>query len=585
MGLLLPLLFSVMLAAPAPAHRPEARAVNAGSRYEQARAQLKSLMRDPVKRRYHHHWEKAIKALLASAAGKDAPAATLEAARARYALYRWSANEADRDAALRLARRAERLGSRDAARFAAAIRREAGDDRPAASPRKERAVVASAPARGAGPRAAPAAPAEPVRHDLDPPPEPELEAAVADLKAPPELKLGSSNGAGTATIGEVRAWASDDYTRVAISLDHWVGWQRFELPAAGGAPRRLALDFRPARLEGSARARNVEGEQVDRVRTAQRDPETVRVVLDLPGRDDVRFYRLDDPPRLIVDIGTRLAEREARGQVKGPAASQPMVGPAQTPATIGPPPAAAAPPGDEEGGATRPIRRVVVDAGHGGFDPGAIGPTGVREKDVTLAMARKLAQRLRQAGFEVVMTRSDDRHVALEERTAIANARKGDLFVSIHANANPRRSLAGVESWILNVADDRYATRLAARENGVDPDEEGAAIDARRILTDLDARSATDASRRLAQQVQREITSSVREKVGEVQDLGVKSALFYVLVGARMPAVLVETAFISNRREEQRLASARYQDEVAAAVTRAVVAFAAQQDPRLARGP
>jgi len=227
----------------------------------------------------------------------------------------------------------------------------------------------------------------------------------------------------------------------------------------------------------------------------------------------------------------------------------------------------------------------VVDAGHGGLDPGAIGPTGVREKDVTLAISRRLEQRLKKAGFAVVMTRSDDRYVALEERTAIANARKGDLFVSIHANANPRRTLAGVESWVLNVADDRYSTRLAARENGVDPDDEADAADARRILTDLDARSATDASRRLAEQVQKEITGSVREKVGDVQDLGVKSALFYVLVGARMPAVLVETAFISNRREEQRLASARYQDEVASAVARAVVGFAAQQGTRVARAP
>jgi N-acetylmuramoyl-L-alanine amidase len=279
---------------------------------------------------------------------------------------------------------------------------------------------------------------------------------------------------------------------------------------------------------------------------------------------------MDDPPRLIVDVGTRLAEREARGSPRG------GVAPAA-------PTAAAAPATEEDEGSTRPVRRIIVDPGHGGLDPGAIGPTGLREKDVTLAISRRLEQRLRHAGFEVVMTRSDDRYVALEERTAIANARRGDLLVSIHANANPRRSLAGVESWVLNVADDRYATRLAARENGVNADEAASQADARRILTDLGARSATDSSRRLALQVQREITGSVREKVGEVQDLGVKSALFYVLVGARMPAVLVETAFISNRREEQRLASARYQDEVAGAVARAVVAFAAQQAPRLAR--
>ncbi len=574
MGAVLPLLLSVLLAAPAaPASRPPRRPPAPSAGFEAARSQMKALMRDPVKRRYHHHWEKAIKALLASAKGRDAPAATLEAARARYALYRWSANEADRDAALRLARRAEKLGARDAARFAAAIRREAGDDHPVPPPRKGKPSLARSPSKAAtSSRVTASPPPAPPPQDLEPETDPELEAAVADLRAPPELRLGQANGAGTASIGEVKAWAGEDYTRVAISLDHWVGWQKLELPAVGGAPRRLALDFRPARLDGVAQARSVAGDQIDRVRTAQHDAETVRVVLDLPGRDDVRFHRLDDPPRLIVDVGTRLAEREARGSSRG------------SPAAKGPGGITASVAGEGEGdGPGRPIRRVVVDPGHGGIDPGAIGPTGVREKDVTLGISRRLAQRLRKAGFEVVMTRDDDRYVALEERTAIANARRGDLFVSIHANANPRRSLAGVESWVLNVADDRYAARLAARENGVNPDQESAA-DARRILTDLDARSATDASRRLAQQVQREITSSVRERMGDVQDLGVKAALFHVLVGARMPAVLVETAFISNRREELRLASARYQDEVAGAVARAVIGFAAQQDPRLAQG-
>ena len=287
-------------------------------------------MRDPVKRRYHHNWERAIKALLGAAVGKDAPAATLEAARARYALYRWSANEADRDEALRLAKRAERLGARAAARFAAAIRREAGDDHPPPRSRPQKTAVATAPARAGEARTPPVAPAPPpAKREPEPEPEPELEAAMADLKAAPALELGTSNGEGRARIGEVKAWASDDFTRVAISLDHWVGWQKLELPAAGGTPRRLALDFRPARLEGAARARSVEGEQVDRVRTAQRDAETVRVVLDLPGRDDVRFYRLDDPPRLIVDVGTRLAEREAR-------AARPATPPASPQATAPP---------------------------------------------------------------------------------------------------------------------------------------------------------------------------------------------------------------------------------------------------------
>jgi N-acetylmuramoyl-L-alanine amidase len=229
-------------------------------------------------------------------------------------------------------------------------------------------------------------------------------------------------------------------------------------------------------------------------------------------------------------------------------------------------------PDDTSEDASGPIRRIVIDAGHGGHDPGAIGPRGVREKDVTLAMARRLAAKLRDAGFEVVLTRKDDRFLALEERTAVANTARGDLFVSIHANAHPRRNRSGVETYFLNTADDRYAARLAARENGLDLGE--GETEVARILTDLGAKASAGASRALARLVQREVTRGVRSRIGEVRDLGVKSALFYVLLGARMPAVLVETAFISNRDEERRLASKRYQDEVATGIARAVSTFA-----------
>jgi N-acetylmuramoyl-L-alanine amidase len=221
-----------------------------------------------------------------------------------------------------------------------------------------------------------------------------------------------------------------------------------------------------------------------------------------------------------------------------------------------------------------------VDAGHGGRDPGAIGPRRVREKDVTLAIARRVGAKLRAAGFEVVLTRKDDRFLALEERTAIANTARGDLFVSIHANAHPQRSRVGMETYVLNVADDRYAARLAARENGIELGDGQAEV--ARILSDLDAKASAGASRRLARLVQQEVTARVRARVGDVRDLGVKSALFYVLLGARMPAVLVETAFISNRDEERRLASARYQDEVATGIARAVSSFARSSGSRVA---
>ncbi|HEX9401025.1 MAG TPA: N-acetylmuramoyl-L-alanine amidase [Anaeromyxobacter sp.] len=561
-----------------------------------ARAAMTALMRDRSRRRYHHQWERAIHALLRAARGKDAPAAYLEAARARYALYRWSANEADREAALSLAGRATRAGSRDAPVLARAIRREAGE------PAEER-TTSSVPKRGARARAVRperAEPAEPAADD-ESPPDPALEAALADLSpsAAPAHPLGTSGGEGPARVSEVRSWASEDYTRVAVYLSHWVGWQKLDLAPAPGHPRRIALDLRPAVLEGAALARPVAGEQVDRVRAAQNGPDTVRVVLELPGADGVQIFALDDPPRLVLDIGAR-RQRQAtasptptsahpeRSAAEGGAESKgtPAVTSAhaeRSAAEGGAESKGTATAGGDDGAEEAPatIRRIVVDAGHGGHDPGAIGPRRVREKDVTLATARRLAKKLREAGFEVVLTRKDDRFIALEERTAIANTARGDLFVSVHANAHPRRNRAGVETYYLNTADNRYAARLAARENGLDlGDGEG---EVARILTDLGAKASAGASQRLARMVQREVTTGVRARIGEVRDLGVKSALFYVLLGARMPAVLVETAFISNGDEERRLASARYQEEVASGIARAVSAFARSGDRVAAR--
>lgn len=216
------------------------------------------------------------------------------------------------------------------------------------------------------------------------------------------------------------------------------------------------------------------------------------------------------------------------------------------------------------------VRRVVIDAGHGGRDTGAIGPQGTREKDVALAIATKLARRLEAMGLEVVMTREDDRFVTLEDRTRIANQAKGDLFISVHCNAAPSRALRGIETYTLNTSSNRYAIRLAARENAT---SERGVGDLRYILADLATRANTSESSRLARQVQRSLVSSLAPQYPGVRDLGTKEALFFVLLGARMPAILVETSFISNPEEEQRLAKAEYQSRVADAISQAVGTF------------
>jgi len=617
----------------AAAHASGRPAARKADRLAEAKANLAVLVRDRTRRRYRHHWERAIGALVQAAHGKDRGPALLEAARARYALYRWSADEADREQALSLAAKAQRAGALDAKALAVAIRREAGDDRPAAPVRRtpRRSAPAAAEAAASTAEASRSATAEAA---LDEEPDPSLERVVASLGDAAPAPATPPASEGPARVSEVKAWSSPDYTRVAVYLSHWVPWQQLELPADAVRPRRLAVDLKPALLDGSTLVRPLAGAQVARVRAAQNGPDNVRVVLDLAGKDGVKVFRMDDPPRLVLDVGKPMvpaAVAEApvsapppaalaasppgeasdgvpsqeRREERAPEATGRLRAAADGPdtrvelparalaalergrsleredegsASVGPAGPLEVVPTPEGEVGDRPIRRIVVDAGHGGHDPGAIGPTRVREKDVTLAIARRLARKLRAAGFEVVLTRDGDRFVALEERTAIANAARADLFVSVHANAHPRRIRTGVETYFLNVTDDRYAARLAARENGVDL---SAAGDVARILTDLDAKASAGASVRLARLVQHEVCGGVRARVGDVRDLGVKSALFYVLLGARMPAVLVESGFISNRVEEKRLGTSAYQDEVAAGITRAVQGFA-RADARVA---
>ena len=216
------------------------------------------------------------------------------------------------------------------------------------------------------------------------------------------------------------------------------------------------------------------------------------------------------------------------------------------------------------------IRRVVIDAGHGGRDAGAVGPHGVREKEMALSIARKVAIRLKALGFTVILTRRDDTFVSLDDRTRIANEAHADLFVSIHCNAARKRKLEGVETWTLNVASDRYAARLAAFENA---DADRTVSDLRLILADLATKANASDARELAQSVQASLVRTLRSRVGAVRDHGVKQALFYVLLGTHMPSILVETGFISNPAEEARLKSTRFQEGTAEAIARGVKDF------------
>jgi N-acetylmuramoyl-L-alanine amidase len=223
--------------------------------------------------------------------------------------------------------------------------------------------------------------------------------------------------------------------------------------------------------------------------------------------------------------------------------------------------------------ATR-VRRVVIDPGHGGSDPGAIGPTGLTEAAVTLDVARRVADRLAaRYGIQVVLTRDEDAYVDLETRTAHANDTRSDLFVSIHCNAAPNRDAHGVATFVLDTGSERVAARVGRREGELVADDPVSSWHVARILTSLRLSGPGRQSFALAESLQGAMLHDLRLLYPAVDDLGVHPASFHVLVTARMPAVLVELSFISNAMEEQRLRAEGYRDVLAGAIARAVASY------------
>jgi N-acetylmuramoyl-L-alanine amidase len=199
-----------------------------------------------------------------------------------------------------------------------------------------------------------------------------------------------------------------------------------------------------------------------------------------------------------------------------------------------------------------------LDPGHGGKDPGAIGVGGIAEKDIVLSVAKKLARKLKtELGVQVFLTRNDDHFVPLEERAAMANGEDADLFISLHVNASPNSETRGIETYYLDNTTDEAALRLAARENRTSRRN---ISDLQFILSDMMQNMKLEDSITLAHRVQGALVGGMTKVMGDVKDLGVKKALFHVLVGARMPSVLVEMFFISNRVEAQAMSQDSYQD-------------------------
>ena len=375
---------------------------------------------------------------------------------------------------------------------------------------------------------------------------PTSQEEMAGLRLAPAPSASRPDATSTATLravdvyGAGRVAAEESGVRVLLSFQGAPLFKQRQLPAEGVLPARLSVELKDAALsEALPASRPVGRGGLQRVRL---DAEGPRVVLDLDPGAVARVFFLTEPYRIVIDVS-----RSARASRAG-LRPRPSRGPAL----------------------------IVLDPGHGGTEPGAVNEAhGLLESELALDLAKRVAQRLRQSlpGSRVLLTRSAQKAPSLEERVALANAMEADAFVSIHLNASsgPVRK-GGVTTFVLDTSEDRQALRLAARENGT-PVSAVSAMQG--LLAKLHRDGQAQGSRALAEQIQNRTVEQGRSVLPELADRGVRSAMFYVLVGARMPAVLLEASFLSHEPEARALATQGYRQSLASGIAAGVKEFLA----------
>jgi N-acetylmuramoyl-L-alanine amidase len=413
---------------------------------------------------------------------------------------------------------------------------------------------------------------------------------------------------GPAKVTDIRSWNADDYTRVVVDLDGAVKYESARIKN----PDRIYFDLYSARLDKSVTEKEMPLQNgfLKAVRVAQNKDGVVRLVLDVQSVEGYSAFLLPDPYRLVIDVhgATSLASRKAPdagvgvGKLAGdsPATSTVPSGPSekvQVPAvssvggdnsatvasaadphsrTLPVPriPATAVPPTrDGERSLTRAlglkISRIVIDPGHGGHDTGTIGPNGLMEKNVCLDVALRLGRLIQRKlpGAEVIYTRKTDVFIPLEERTAIANQAKADLFISIHANSSHNETARGIETYYLNFTTSEEALETASRENALSDESIHQLQD---LIKQIANNDKIEESRELASDIQNSLTGQLRLVSTAERNRGVKKAPFVVLIGANMPSVLAEISFLSNPTDDRLLEKPSQRQRIAQGIFRGI---------------
>ena len=368
-------------------------------------------------------------------------------------------------------------------------------------------------------------------------------------------------------LTDIRHWSSSDYTRIVLDLDEQTEFYNHLLKPdpALKTPHRLFIDLKQTAMGGKIQSSMEVSDGILRgIRTSRHSLKDIRVVLDIDTIDTFRIFSLSNPFRVVVDVygakgGKAPVKRIVNNAPAMSAANNAVVGKNAQSKNV-------ARSLVEQLGLK--IQTIMIDAGHGGKDPGAVA-NKIREKDINLKMATILGKKLAKKGFRIRYTRDKDVFIPLEERTAMANAKDVDLFISVHCNACKDKRAHGLELYYLNLAKSRDAVRVAARENAVSVKK---ISDLQVILTDLMLNSKITESKDLANDIQKKALRRLRAKY-KVNNHGVKGAPFYVLMGSKMPAVLAELGYITNYTEAKRLRSSAYLERLADGMVQGVLAY------------
>ncbi len=429
-------------------------------------------------------------------------------------------------------------------------------------------------------------------------------AAAAAADALPELKgkvvEQRESDSGTPRVLDIRTWNGENAVRIVVILEDTVAFNAARI----ASPDRIYVDMHRARITQDIAKRNLDVKEglLKSVRIAQNKDGVVRVVLDVDGARDYSTYLLANPYRLVIEVRNKPAAMSAKDGTQPATAANTATPTALVPAptttavlsakadneksssksgatsktAILAPPMESKPTRDGQRSLTRAlglkISRIVIDAGHGGHDTGTIGPHGLMEKDLCLDVALRLGREIEEKlpNAEVIYTRKDDTYIPLEQRTAMANESKADLFISIHANSSHNEAARGIETYYLNFATSEESMEVAARENAL---AQGSLHELQDIIKKIARNEKIEESKELASDIQDSLSHRLQLVSQDERNRGVKKAPFVVLIGADMPSVLSEISFISNPSDEKLLKKTDQRQRVADGLYRGIASY------------